>query len=52
MMFKIVVLQTPYSLSDLIGYVGSTALSTGPHVHYEVRRIGSARNTLDEPSKR
>ena len=31
---------------QIIGYVGSTGLATGPHLHYEFRLDGAVRNPL------
>ena len=32
---------------DVIGYVGMTGYTTGPHLHWEVRKDGAYRNPLD-----
>ncbi|MFQ5441281.1 MAG: peptidoglycan DD-metalloendopeptidase family protein [Thermodesulfobacteriota bacterium] len=32
---------------DVVGYVGSTGISTGPHLHYEVKKRGRFLNPLN-----
>ncbi|MDO8335779.1 MAG: hypothetical protein Q7T74_03300, partial [Candidatus Saccharibacteria bacterium] len=37
----------PVSAGDIVGGIGSSGLSSGPHLHLEVRQGGSTRNPAD-----
>ena len=45
--FDIVHIGQQIKRGQLIGYVGSTGLSTAPHVHYEVHKNGKPINPIN-----